>query len=97
MAESGCQQTSYDCADDRFNMDDVPKSRRDMDWSHANYNRVGVTCAHNIICDVSSSGGAVQFDGDQTRDIQIDGGLVTAKHPGVVDEFMKAFVREIEK
>ncbi len=56
-----------------------------------------VTCAHNIICDVENAGGDVVFDGDVTADLVIDGDLITGKHPGVVDQFMEAFVTEIEK
>jgi putative intracellular protease/amidase len=56
-----------------------------------------VTCAHNIICDVENAGGDVVFDGEVTADLVIDGNLITGKHPGVVDEFMDAFVAEIEK
>jgi putative intracellular protease/amidase len=56
-----------------------------------------VTCAHNIICDVENAGGDVVFDGDVTADLVIDGDLITGKHPGVVDQFMEAFVAEIEK
>ena len=29
--------------------------------------------------------------------IVIDGGLITGKHPGMVDQFMIAFVKEMEK
>ena len=56
-----------------------------------------VTCAHNIICDVENAGGDVVFEGDVTADLVIDGDLITGKHPGVVDQFMEAFVAEIEK
>jgi protease I len=38
----------------------------------------------------------VVFDGDATADLVIDGNLVSAKHPGVTDKFMEAFLREIE-
>jgi putative intracellular protease/amidase len=55
-----------------------------------------VTCAHNIICDVENAGGDVAFDGDKARDIVIDGGLISGRHPGVVDEFMKVFLKEVE-
>ncbi len=55
-----------------------------------------VTCAHNIICDVENAGGQVVFDGDQTADIVVDQDLITAKHPGVLDQFLDTFVREIE-
>ncbi len=56
-----------------------------------------VTCAHNIICDVENAGGDVVFEGDVTADLVIDGNLVTGKHPGVVEEFMQAFIAEIER
>ncbi|MBD2179769.1 DJ-1/PfpI family protein [Aerosakkonema funiforme] len=56
-----------------------------------------VTCAHNIICDVENAGGDVVYEGEVTADLVIDGNLITGKHPGVVDEFMEAFVAEIEK
>jgi protease I len=56
-----------------------------------------VTCAHNIICDVENAGGDVVYDGDVTADLVIDGNLITGKHPGVVEEFMIAFIDEIEK
>jgi putative intracellular protease/amidase len=56
-----------------------------------------VTCAHNIICDVENAGADVIYDGDMTADLVIDGNLITGKHPGVVDQFMKTFVEEIEK
>jgi protease I len=32
-----------------------------------------------------------------TADVVIDGNLISGKHPGVVDEFMEAFVKEMEK
>lgn len=56
-----------------------------------------VTCAHNIICDVENAGGEVIYDGDATADLVIDDNLISAKHPGVVDEFMEVFVAEIQK
>ena len=59
-------------------------------------NNKKVTCAHNIICDVENAGADVIFDGDQTADLVIDGNLITAKHPGVTDEFMEKFVEAIE-
>ncbi|MEB3310928.1 MAG: DJ-1/PfpI family protein [Snowella sp.] len=55
-----------------------------------------VTCAHNIICDVENAGAEVIYEGDVTADLVIDGNLITGKHPGVVDQFMDAFVQEIE-
>jgi putative intracellular protease/amidase len=57
-----------------------------------------VTCAHNIVCDVENAGAEVIYTADdQTADLVIDGNLISGKHPGIVDEFMKAFVDEIEK
>lgn len=54
-----------------------------------------VTCAHNIVCDVENAGGLVQYDGDETETMVIDGDLITGKHPGMVQEFMEQFVTEI--
>lgn len=56
-----------------------------------------VTCAHNIICDVENAGAEVIYDGDGTAEMVIDGNLISGKHPGMVDMFMKVFVEEIEK
>ncbi len=55
-----------------------------------------VTCAHNIMGDVESAGGKLVYDGDQLADTNVDGGLVTGRHPGVVDQFMDVFLRELE-
>src|SRR5205823_3230136 len=44
-----------------------------------------VTCAHNILCDVQAAGADVVFDGDQTAETVVHGGLVSARHPGVVE------------
>jgi len=54
-----------------------------------------VTCAHNIYCDVEAAGGEVVFDADQTAETVVDGGLVSARHPGVVDRFMEVFLEEL--
>lgn len=56
-----------------------------------------VTCAHNIMYDVMNAGGEVVFDGDQTKDIVIDGNLITGKHPGVVDKFLEVFLTELSQ
>jgi putative intracellular protease/amidase len=57
-----------------------------------------VTCAHNIVCDVENAGGEVIYtEDDETADLVIDGNLISGKHPGMVDQFMEAFVQEIEK
>jgi putative intracellular protease/amidase len=56
-----------------------------------------VTCAHNLIYDVQNAGGDVQFEGDETKALVVDGDLISGKHPGMTDQFMETFVREIEK
>lgn len=56
-----------------------------------------VTRAHNIVCDVENAGAEVVYEGDGTADLAVDGNLITGKHPGMVDQFMEAFVREIER
>lgn len=58
-----------------------------------------VTCAHNIICDVENAGADVVYDEENevTVDLVIDGNLITGKHPGVVQEFMEAFLAEMDK
>ena len=45
---------------------------------------------------MENAGANVIFDGDQTADLVIDDNLITAKHPGVTDEFMEKFVEAIE-
>ncbi|GAB2470644.1 DJ-1/PfpI family protein [Xylanimonas ulmi] len=54
-----------------------------------------VTCAHNVVCDVENAGGVIAYDGAQTTDIVIDGGLITAKHPGVTELFIETLKREL--
>lgn len=54
-----------------------------------------VTCAHNIVCDVENAGGVVRYDGSQTADIVVDGGLITAKHPGVAELFVDTLKNEL--
>ncbi|MBO9998470.1 MAG: DJ-1/PfpI family protein [Cyanobacteria bacterium SID2] len=56
-----------------------------------------VTCAHNIICDVENAGGIVIYDGSETAATHIDGGLISGRHPGVVEEFMQVFVAEVDR
>ncbi|MDM9384670.1 DJ-1/PfpI family protein [Chlorogloeopsis sp. ULAP01] len=56
-----------------------------------------VTCAHNLIYDVQNAGGIVQFEGDGTKTLHIDGNLIAAKHPDVTYEFMGVFLEEIKK
>jgi putative intracellular protease/amidase len=54
-----------------------------------------VTCAHNIICDVENAGGEVIYDGDQTVDVVVDGDLISGKHPGVIDQYLEVFLKEL--
>jgi putative intracellular protease/amidase len=56
-----------------------------------------VTCAHNIICDVENAGAEVVYATDTTADVVIDGNLISARHPEVVDAFMTAVVREVKR
>ncbi len=55
-----------------------------------------VTCAHNIMADVEHAGGELVFDGDQLADTVVDGNLITARHPGVVDQFLQVLLGELE-
>jgi hypothetical protein len=36
------------------------------------------------------------FEGDEAKDVWVDGRLISGRHPGVVEEFMNVFLREIE-
>ena len=56
-----------------------------------------VTCAHNIMGDVENAGGTLVFYDDQLIDTYVDGNLITGRHPGVVEAFMKTILEEIEK
>jgi protease I len=55
-----------------------------------------VTCAHNLIYDVQNAGGIVLFEGEGTKNLHVEGNLITAKHPSVTSEFMKVFASEVE-
>lgn len=55
-----------------------------------------VTCAHNIIADVENAGGVIVYEQEETAAIWVDGDLISARHPGVVEEFMQVFLEEIE-
>ncbi len=55
-----------------------------------------VTCAHNVICDVENAGAEIVYEGEGTATLVVDGDLITGKHPGVTEQFMAAFVQEIE-
>ena len=55
-----------------------------------------VTCAHNVVCDVENAGAKVIYEGDGTATLVVDGDLITGKHPGVTEQFMAAFVQEVE-
>lgn len=56
-----------------------------------------VTCAHNIVCDVENAGAEIVYDGDETTALVVDDNLITAKHPGVTEQFMATFIQEIEQ
>lgn len=56
-----------------------------------------VTCAHNIMCDVQNAGATLVYDGERLINSYVDGGLITARHPGVVEEFLQMFLAELEK
>lgn len=56
-----------------------------------------VTCAHNLISDVKNAGGALVYDGNKLADTHVDGGLVTGRHPGVVEEFMAEFAQAMDR
>ncbi|MGF1479916.1 MAG: DJ-1/PfpI family protein [Cyanophyceae cyanobacterium] len=56
-----------------------------------------VTCAHNIICDVENAGGIVVYREGETVATHIDGNLISGRHPGVVEEFMQVFLKQLEK
>lgn len=56
-----------------------------------------VTCAHNIVCDVENAGAEIVYEGDETAALVVDGNLITAKHPGVTEQFMATFIQEIEQ
>ena len=56
-----------------------------------------VTCAHNIICDVESAGGVVVYEGEEAAVTHVDRNLITGRHPGVVEDFLRLFLVELEK
>ncbi len=56
-----------------------------------------VTCAHNIACDVENAGAEVVYRDGQAASTHIEGGLVSARHPGVVDEFIEVFLADMEQ
>lgn len=56
-----------------------------------------VTCAHNIIPDVENAGADIVYGNEGTVPLVVDGNLISGKHPGVIDEFMERFLKELEK
>ena len=56
-----------------------------------------VTCAHNIVCDVENAGAKIMNDSGTNVELHQQGLLITGKHPGCVDVFVKAFKSAIEK
>jgi len=55
-----------------------------------------VTSAHNIMYDVINAGGIYVYDGDMGADTVVDGDLITARHPMVLDKFLDLFLQEVE-
>jgi protease I len=57
-----------------------------------------VTCAHNILHDVINAGGVVMFKAaGGTEDTWVDGDLITARHPEVLESFIDLFIAQIEQ
>jgi putative intracellular protease/amidase len=57
-----------------------------------------VTCSHNIMSDVINAGANYAFAPEGGGvEVHVDGGLITGRHPGVVEAFMDTLVREIER
>src|SRR5262245_8665275 len=56
-----------------------------------------VTCAHNIMDDVANAGGELVYDGEQLVDVQVDGNLITGRHPGVVDAFLEVLLAQVRR
>ena len=56
-----------------------------------------VTCAHNIVCDVENAGGKIINESGTNVELHQHGLLITGKHPGCVEVFVKAFKTAIEK
>jgi len=56
-----------------------------------------VTCVHNIIDDIKNAGGIVMHEGGMLLATYVDGNLISAQHPGVIDEFLTVFLEAIEK
>lgn len=55
-----------------------------------------VTCAHNIACDVENAGGILVVVNGETVETNVDGLLITGRHPGVVDAFNSVFLQAIK-
>jgi putative intracellular protease/amidase len=55
-----------------------------------------VTSAHNIMYDVMNAGGEYVYDGEMGADTVVDGNLVTARHPMVLDTFLDTFLAQVE-
>ena len=50
-----------------------------------------ITCAHNIVCDVANAGAKIMIKDGETVELHQQGLLITGKHPGCVDVFVKKF------
>ncbi|CAM3612426.1 Putative cysteine protease YraA [Vibrio aerogenes CECT 7868] len=56
-----------------------------------------VTSALNIVSDVRNAGGVLQVHDHQPVDIYVDGNLISAKHPAVLNLFMTTFLNELNR
>ena len=58
-----------------------------------------VTCSHNIMFDVQNTGAELVYNRSTNMlvDVHVDGNLVTARHPYVVQAFMNTFLEELNK
>lgn len=60
--------------------------------------KLRVTCSHNIMHDVQNAGLELVYDEERRMlvDTYVDGNLVTARHPYVVQAFMNEFLSKLE-
>ncbi len=56
-----------------------------------------VTCGHNVMHDVQNAGAVLVYDENRRMlaDTHVDGNLVSARHPYVIQAFMDAYLAEI--
>lgn len=58
-----------------------------------------VTCSHNIMFDVQNAGAQLVYDKStkMLADVHVDGNLVTARHPYVIQTFMNTFLERLNQ